>query len=260
MSDFATDFTAHNIRLDDGRETYPQAGWTMDRNPILLACARILRLVFPAGFTGRSLIDVGCLEGGFATEFARLGLDATGLEVRDSNFRNCMIVKSGTDLPHLRFVQDDAMNIAAHGPFDAVFVCGLLYHLDRPRRFLEDAARVCRRVMFIDTHVASLHACSAEKIYNLSPLTENEGLRGRWFAEFSDISETERDRLKWASFSNPRSFWIAKADLLETLHRLGFDIVTEQYDCEGDIAKQYSPGGWRADHDRVLITAIRSQG
>lgn len=258
MSDFVTGFTAHNVRLDDGRETYPAAGWTMDRNPILLAAARVLRLIYPQGIAGRSLVDIGCLEGGFATEFARLGLHATGIEVRNSNFRNCMTVKAGTDLPHLRFVQDDAMNIGAHGPFDAVFVCGLLYHLNQPRRFLKDASRICRRVMFIDTHVAGLEEGPAERIYNLSPLVENEGLHGRWFHEFGKITETERDQLKWASFSNDRSFWITKIDLLDTLNRLGFDIVTEQFDSAGEIAAAYSPGGWRGDHNRVLITAIRS--
>jgi hypothetical protein len=47
----------------------------------------MLNLVFPDGLRGKRIADLGCLEGGYAVEFARLGMNATGIEVRDSNFQ-----------------------------------------------------------------------------------------------------------------------------------------------------------------------------
>jgi 2-polyprenyl-3-methyl-5-hydroxy-6-metoxy-1,4-benzoquinol methylase len=252
-------FTAHNIRLDNGEETYPEAGYIMSENGIFLAVQRLLRVIYPEGLQGRSIVDIGCLEGGFATEFARLGMISTGIEVRDSNFQNCLKVKAGTNLPNLNFIRDDATNIANYGPFDAVFVCGLLYHLDRPKQFLADVARVCRRVVILETHIARTELTPSVATYHLSEVMENEGLPGRWYPEYDVPTPDQLERLKWASWSNDRSFWIQKEYLLQLLKDLGFDLVLEQFDCDNDIATQWTTG-WRKAHDRVLLVGIKAAG
>ena len=147
-------FTAHNVRLDDGSRTGPLSAPSMETSEIFLSVKRFLNTIYGQSLDGTSIVDVGCLEGGYTTEFARLGMHATGIEVRESNFQNCMYVKSRTNLPNLSFVNDDAYNIGNHGPFDVSFVCGLLYHLDRPRQFIQDIANVTRKVLILDTHVA----------------------------------------------------------------------------------------------------------
>jgi SAM-dependent methyltransferase len=250
-------FTAHNIQLDDGTETYPQAGYLMSQNGILRAVHRMLQVIYPRGLQGRSIVDIGCLEGGFTTEFARLGLVATGIEVRESNYRNCLRVKAATSLPNLEFIKDDATNIGKYGPFDAVFVCGLLYHLDKPKQFLVDAARVCRRVMFIETHIAHAEPTPAIETHNLSDIMVNEGLQGRWYPEYDDVTQEQLDRMKWASWANNKSFWVQKEYLLQLLKDLGFDIVLEQFDCDDDIVGQLTTG-WRKVNDRVLLVGIKS--
>jgi hypothetical protein len=46
------------------------------------------------GFEGLRIADLGCLEGGYAVEFTRMGFsEVVGIEVRKSNFANCMFVK-----------------------------------------------------------------------------------------------------------------------------------------------------------------------
>ena len=249
-------FTAHNVRLDDGTQTFPAAGMLMSENGIFRAVTRLLRVIYPDGLQGRRLVDIGCLEGGFATEFARLGLVATGIEVRESNYRNCLRVKAGVDLPGLDFIKDDAANIASYGPFDVGFVCGLLYHLDRPKQFLTDVARVCRRALVLETHVATSEHSPAVDIYGLSEVTENEGLRGRWYPEHEAMPSEQLDTLKWSSWSNNRSFWLQKECLLQLLKDIGFDIVLEQFDCDDDIQGQLTTG-WRKANSRVLLAAIR---
>ena len=250
-------FTAHNIRLDDGSETMPEIGWTMDQHGLVHAVARTLGVVFPSGLYGRSIVDIGCLEGGYTTAFARLGLRATGIEVRESNFRNCTYVKSKVDLPWLDFIRDDANAIARHGPFDAAFVNGLLYHLDHPRRFLTDLAKVTRRVVFLHTHVAQAEPTEAVQLHNLSELTENEGLKGRWYPEYDQLTPEQLEEARWASWSNNRSFWIQKEYLLALLRELGFDLVLEQFDSMPDIVHEMTAGTYR-QQDRVLLVGIRT--
>jgi hypothetical protein len=44
------------------------------------------------------MADLGCLEGGYTVQFARMGLQALGLEVRDVNIAACWYVQSKTNL------------------------------------------------------------------------------------------------------------------------------------------------------------------
>ena len=66
-------FTSHNIRLDDGSFTKPDAGLSIDAHPWFLAAKRILDAAFPGDKSGLRIADLGCLEGGYTVEFARLG-------------------------------------------------------------------------------------------------------------------------------------------------------------------------------------------
>ena len=254
---FGDGFTAHNIRLDDGTETCPAIGHTIDQTGVFHAVRRMLHLAFPDGLAGKSIVDLGCNEGGFTTEFARLGMLATGIEIRESNYRNCLRAKAGTNLPNLTFIKDDVANIARYEPFDAVFASGLLYHLDMPRQFLTDVAHICKRLLILETHVARAEPTEAIRIHSLSDIVENEGLKGRWYPEHDGLDEAQLERLKWASWSNTRSFWIQKEYLLHLLRALGFDIVLEQFDCDIDIVGQLTEG-FRKREDRVLLVAIKS--
>jgi 2-polyprenyl-3-methyl-5-hydroxy-6-metoxy-1,4-benzoquinol methylase len=132
--DTSPKFTAHNVRLDDGTQTFPSIGPTMDLNPVTRCVRRLLHTLYGGNFQDKTIIDVGCLEGGFATEFARMGMIATGVEVRDSNYNNCLYVRDRVNLPNLRFIKGDANDIAQFGQFDVFFVSGLLYHIDKPTK------------------------------------------------------------------------------------------------------------------------------
>jgi 2-polyprenyl-3-methyl-5-hydroxy-6-metoxy-1,4-benzoquinol methylase len=145
-------FTAHNIRLDDGTLTKPEAGETIDRHPWFLAAKRILDVSCRGPRNNMRLLDLGCLEGGYSVEFARLGYRTVGLDVREANIAACRHVQSRVSVEDLEFVQDDAWNVAQYGEFDATFCCGLLYHLDRPREFLDLLSKITRRVLILQTH------------------------------------------------------------------------------------------------------------
>ncbi len=105
-------FTAHNIRLDDGTYTKPDEGLSIDAHPWFLAAKRVLDATFPADKSQLRIADLGCLEGGYTVEFARLGFQSVGIDVRESNIDVCRYVQSKVNLPNLQFVRDDVWNAA----------------------------------------------------------------------------------------------------------------------------------------------------
>jgi SAM-dependent methyltransferase len=269
-------FTSHNIRLDDGSFTKPDVGYSMDVHPWFLAAKRILDATFPGDKRHVRIADLGCLEGGYTVEFARLGLQALGIDVRESNIEACRYVQSKVNLPNLDFVRDDVWNIAAHGSFDAVFCCGLFYHLDKPREFLKVLSPVTKRLLILQTHfseakdspsfirprrfrraVARLLPLknTGTTTHKLSLLSENEGLPGRWFAEFrSKRAFVDRENRRWASWNNKRSFWIQREYLLQAIREAGFDVVLEQFDSLGpNIAFEMTQGSYRSSARSTFI-------
>lgn len=249
-------FTAHNVRLDDGTCTIPTVSTTIDNSLWFKSAKRALNLAFGGELKGRSIVDLGCLEGGYATEFARLGMDALGIEVRRSNFENCMHVRQGVNLQNLRFTMDTAWNIAEYGAFDAVFCSGLLYHFDRPREFLHLISSLCKKIIIIHTHFATMDPIAK---FGLSPLVQNEGLSGRWFADRPPTAtNAELDGLKWASWENANSFWPLREHLIGAISDCGFDMVFEQYDwLETPIPASLTQGYYKTDN-RGLFVGIKT--
>lgn len=269
-------FTSHNIRLDDGSFTKPDAGYSMDVHPWFLAAKRILDATFPGEKRHLRIADLGCLEGGYTVEFARLGLKALGLDVRELNIEACRYVQSKVNLPNLEFVRDDVWNIAAHGTFDAVFCCGLFYHLDKPREFLDLLARVTQRLLILQTHFSEAKDSpsfiqprrfrralarifplknTGTTTHKLSFLSENEGLPGRWLPEFrSERAFSDRENRRWASWNNKQSFWIQREYLLQAMRDAGFDLVLEQFDGLGpNIAFEMTKGSYRTSGRSTFI-------
>lgn len=266
----SVEFTAHNIRLDDGSRTKPDAK-PFEADPWLISTKRLLDTVFAGNKEHLRLVDLGCLEGGYSVEFARMGLQVLGLDVRQSNIDACNFVQTRTHLPNLSFAKDDVYNIANHGSFDAAFCCGLLYHLDRPREFLNMLGAVTKKLLILQTHYApdpvgqNLPRYSryvVQKIleaetgkFQLSPTQSNEGLLGRWYPEFSGEEEfRRREAKKWASWDNTKSFWLQRSVLLQTINESGFDLVMEQFDSLApNIADSMQRGYYKTDFRGTFI-------
>ena len=238
-------FTGHNIVLADGSETMPGQLKLID-SPWFLAAQRCLTALFPQGFATLRIADLACLEGGYATGFARMGFgEAVGIEVRPDNYANCVFVKERTQLANLTFVNDDVWNLEKYGTFDAIFCCGILYHLDAPRKFLGLMSRCVRHAVLINTHFATVAPIRA---HSLSPIAMNEGLPGRWFDEGTAPEE------KWAAWGNRRSFWILREYLVEALRDSGFPMVFEQYDMLGErIGESVASGYYKTDNRSMFV-------
>jgi SAM-dependent methyltransferase len=212
----ALTFTAHNIVLPDGTETLRGAEPVAD-NGICLAALRDLALAFPGVPRGSVRVaDLGCLEGGHAAAFAQAGYNTTGFEVRAENFLCCRYVENRLALPNLHYVRADVRDAFTEpDAWDAVFCCGLLYHLDNPVAFLRQLGKAARRLLIVQAH------------YSTRPDAVHEGHRGHWYDEPATA--------RWASWQNARSFWLTRKDLLAAMRDAGFGLVFEQADFRDDI-------------------------
>jgi SAM-dependent methyltransferase len=210
----ALTFTAHNIEFPDGSRTLPPSHETVADSSTCKAALLSLERAFP-GVPRESVrvADLGCLEGGYAAAFAQAGYDVTGFEVRAENIACCNYVAERMALPNLRFTRADVRDVAT-GPdeWDAVFCCGLLYHLENPAAFLVQLGQVVRRLLIVQTH------------YSTRPDAEHEGYHGHWY--------DENTAGRWASWKNDKSFWLTRDDLMAAMRAAGFGQVSEQPDAE----------------------------
>ena len=249
-------FTHHNIQLDDGTFTKPDIGFLTSEFAWFLAAKRAIEVTFQDGMAGKRIADLGCLEGGYTVEFARMGFEALGIEVRRSNFAACEYVRAHLHLPNLHFARDDVWNIEKYGMFDAIFCSGLLYHLDRPIEFIKMISGLCRRLIILNTHVARE---TLNPNFPLSDMTEHEGVRGRWLQEFDPASpDLDQEEIRWSSWGNARSFWPCQEYILDALRQGGFDMVFEQFDFLGDNISYEMTQGYYAMHDRRMLVGIKS--
>ncbi len=115
-------------------------------------------------FQDLRILDLGCLEGMYAFEFAKHGAEVFGIEGRLANIEKARFANRVLGFEKCNFVHDDVRKLSAdkYGSFDVVLCCGILYHLDAPDVFvlLENIAKVCKRLVIVDTHVATENTAS----------------------------------------------------------------------------------------------------
>lgn len=254
-----TTFTAHNIRFADGSVTMPEQNHLLADVPWCGGTKRLLNMIYGGAPQGKRIADLGCLEGGYSLEFARMGMEAFGIEVRQSNYENCLEVKRRAALPNLDFARDDVNNLPKYGMFDVIFCCGLLYHLDNPRAFIRMLGQQARDAVIINTHYAPWDWYPMS-VFTLSAIEQHEGHPGRWYFEH-DIATNNTEaleKLKWASWENQRSFWPVKEALLQDIAEAGFDLVLEQYDVLGDILSNGTTKETMENH-RGIFVGIRTK-
>jgi SAM-dependent methyltransferase len=246
-----TGFTSHNIRLPGGEQTAPGHVMVADSG-VCREALRYLDTGFDRPRRDVTVADLGCLEGGYAAEFARAGYDVTGFEAREENYDRACLLPAALELPDLRFILGDVRDVLPGRRFDAVFCCGLLYHLDQPAAFLRLLGQVTGRLLILNTHF-SQPGGHGEDLHGPGEacdpfLSVNEGRTGHWFREGDN---------RWASLGEKTSFWLAKPDLIAALGDAGFSEVTEHDDWRypEHLAMPWGSGG--ATADRGMFTAVR---
>jgi 2-polyprenyl-3-methyl-5-hydroxy-6-metoxy-1,4-benzoquinol methylase len=248
ISEFGN-WTAHNFHLGDDHFTCERSDPAFqshieNHGPRLSRCLQIAADLCRKPLNELRILDLGCLEGLYAIEFARHGAEAVGIEGREANLAKARFAKEILGLKNLRLEIDDVRNLSPekHGMFDVVLCLGLLYHLDAPDvfRFVEQMASVCTGIAIIDTHIAVDDVFTRE-------------YKGRTYAgsNFKEHDSTATTAAKlgslWASLDNDNSFWLTRPSLYNLLADSGF---TSAYSC-------HNPAVPQQQYNRDTIVAIK---
>jgi 2-polyprenyl-3-methyl-5-hydroxy-6-metoxy-1,4-benzoquinol methylase len=237
-------WTAHNICLQD--DVYTIAP-TIVGDEVKLR--RIVQCVFDlagGSVEGLRILDLACLEGLYAIEFARHKASCLGIEGREANIEKARFAKQVLRLDNLDLVQDDVRHLSAekYGRFDVVLCLGLLYHLDAPDvfPFIERLSEVCRRICIVDTRITlspTMQYTYHDKTYS--------GMRGDEHGP-ADSKDVKTAKL-WASLDNNENFWLSRATLYNALSHAGF---TTAYECN-------VPAEPQKPADRITVVAIKGE-
>jgi hypothetical protein len=109
----------------------------------------------------------------------------------------------GVTNAEIRHANLEELNRGTLEPVDAVFNCGLLYHLPRPWELLSVVAKITP-AMYLSTHYCQDGAVEAW----------DHGYPGYWYHEFG-----YEDRLSGLA---PTSYWPTRQALLDMLAAVGF--------------------------------------
>jgi SAM-dependent methyltransferase len=234
-------WTAMAIKLADGSYT---------REPV--PDYRLRRLLQVAqDMVGKPLaecrvLDLACLEGHYAIEFAMHGAETLGIEGRAASVAKCEFARRDLGLERARFEQNDVRHLSrdTHGVFDIVICSGLLYHLPArdAQALIAAMYDTCSRLLIIDTFI-SLEGRNAVDIDGVER-------RGHFYGEHDpNESAKEREGKLWASLDNDASFWFTEPSLMNMLAAAGFTSVI-------DVLEPYMPRNLR---DRKTYVAVKGE-
>ena len=177
-----------------------------------------VQLLFESFGEPSSILELGSFEGAHTLQLARPDFveRVIGLEGRAENVARAELVTELLGRGNIGYhpADLDRVELEGFGRFDAVFCAGLLYHLTRPWRLIEEVAKVTDRLL-LDTH------------FSAAGEDELEGHRGSFLHEggYDDV----------LSGLSPRSFWLTLGGLYDVLEANGFGVtrMLQQEDWEG---------------------------
>jgi len=158
----------------------------------------------------RTILELGSLEGGHTFTLARhpgveqiLAIEGRATNIEKAKFIGSLLGISNVEFKHANLEQ---LRLASLGHFDAIFCCGLLYHLPEPWKLISQAPLVAP-YLFVWTVYANEDEVTIEM----------DGLRGREYVE-GGLDEP-------LSGLSPKSVWLTLSSLLELLKRSGYGNV-----------------------------------
>jgi len=173
-------------------------------------------------FSEQRILDLGCGEGAYAIEAANHGAQVVAVDARPQRMEQGRACAKRNGVHGVEFVLDDVRRVSkdTYGSFDAVYLLGILYHLEAA-----DAVRLIRRVremcagfVIIDTLVRPDPLAKAT--------VDFEDYEGRWHREHNDDdSPALRLGRVLKSVDNTFSFRFTEDSLVRALEDAGFTSV-----------------------------------
>ena len=235
------EWTAMSIKLADGSYTRRPAIDHRLRRLIQIAQDSIKKPL-----TECRVLDLACLEGHYAIEFALHGAEAVGIEGRQVSVNKCDYAKNALGLERAKFVTDDVRNLSVekYGNFDIVICSGILYHLTASDAvaFIKSMSEVCNGILLLDTFVALSSQATTKALDRI--------VHGHYYFEHDeDDNEHSKSSKLWSSLQNSTSFWLTEPTVVNILIDCGFTSVL-------DVLSPTMPGNPR---DRKTYLAVRGR-
>jgi hypothetical protein len=202
---------------------------------IVWANDRFMELGLAGGVSGRSVIELGPLEGGHTWSIDRLGAaSVTAVEANSRAYLKCLVSKELFGMPRSRFLLGDCLAYLRESEmektYDIGIACGILYHLTNPVELLELLSRRCRAIflwtVFYDPEFVAKNTASGSKFAEVVPMNH---------AGFAHtVHRTNYGAaLDWKGFcggGNTYSYWMEKPEIIAALERFGFtDFRTQEH-------------------------------
>jgi hypothetical protein len=150
-------FSSHNILLNNNRKTLRGENVLLADSLVIKAVKKAIDLFIHENadtLNKMTAVDLGCMEGGYSLELARMGFNTLGIDTRKEHLIKANYVKFKTIPGKLNFVLDDVRNLPKYGIFDVAFCFGLLYHLDKPAAFLKTVYGCTQKILILHSFYA----------------------------------------------------------------------------------------------------------
>ena len=204
------------------------------------------------GVTGKSILELGPLEGGHTYLLEKSGAAAiTAIEANTRSYLKCLVVKELLKLQKANFLCGDFVEYLGQKgeSFEACIASGVLYHMQKPAELIALLTSRCTRYILLWTHYYDHKIISADP--NLSHKF-SEPIQGE-YQEFKHqlYRQEYKSALGWSGFCGgnaPISYWMTRQDILDCLRYFGFDDLRINFDHPNH------PNG-----PSFAITAIRSE-
>ena len=189
------------------------------------------------GVKGRSVLELGPLEGGHSYMLETLGArEVVAVEVNTRAYLRCLVVKELLGLRRVRFLFGDIRAYLREGgpSFDVCVASGVLYHVQNPVELIDLMSRRCAGFLFLWTHYYD-----PEVILRERRLARKFG-RGRP-AEQNGFRHTlypyhYREALEKKGFCGGAAgttAWLGRDDILRALAWAGFEDVRVGFEEPG---------------------------
>lgn len=176
------------------------------------------------GVEGRSVLELGPLEGGHSYMLERAGAaEVIAIEANSRAFLKCLVVKELLGLSRARFLCGDFVEYLRGAPrrFDLIVASGVLYHMRNPAELIELMARASDRVLvwthYYDEAIIRASPALAPKFPSRAP-AEHAGFAHTLYRQEYQVA------LEWSGFcggSAEHSAWMARDELFACVRHFG---------------------------------------
>lgn len=177
------------------------------------------------GFRGRSVLELGPLEGAHSWMLQHAGADRVlAIEANTRAFLKCLCVKEIFGLDRVHYVLGDFMQHleGSTEQFDITLASGVLYHMTEPMRLLDHLSKASDRII-LWTHYYDETVITANPnlSHKFSPLQRGDynGFAYDW------VVQSYKESLEWAGFcggGHETSVWLGRQSILNFLKARGF--------------------------------------